>query len=80
MATKKELIRLLDSIPDDEEIAFGLWVIDDVYKSAKGIGMEVTKLEAESILKDVHNQQSADYGISWEDIEDALYNLKRRKK
>lgn len=62
----KELIRELKTYSPDEEVAYILWTRADIRGVGKeNFGVELSNLECDEILADMHNHSDAEYGMTW---------------
>jgi hypothetical protein len=74
-------IERLQGMNPDEHVAISLWSTSDVIDCAKEDDYnEPTQEEVNYILDDIDVNWDADYGISWENIKNSLYDLEEDKK
>jgi hypothetical protein len=61
-----------------------VWEAEHVYRAANELGLALTEKEAISVLKTLHRQHNAQYGIRWDDItahvKDNVMGRKLRKR
>ena len=94
MATVKDLKRHIKDCgyKDDDVITWQIWTVEDVLEVARDkeydsdhidvITMyqtEVTKEMAEDVIRNVHENQSAEFGISWYTLMSELDDIIRIK-
>jgi hypothetical protein len=59
-----------------DTVAVSVFTIGDVVDRAHGMKMNIMTEEAILILEQVHHDQSAEHGINWSVIDQAILNFK----
>ena len=73
MPTRAEAAKnLLDGYDPNEIVATTTWSIGDIFAKAEEIEAALTISDAEEILETIHMDCSAEIGITWEVIEQAI--------
>jgi hypothetical protein len=49
-----------------------IWDTEDVHRAANEAGMALTNPEARDVLKALHQQHNAQYGLRWQDLTDHI--------
>ena len=88
MATVKDLKRHIKDCgyKDDDVITWQIWTVKDVLEVARDkeydsdhINVKVTKEIAEDVINNIHENQSAEFGISWYTLMSELDDIIRIK-
>lgn len=61
--------KIKNKLPDEISI---IWHIDDVFEKANEMNIKLTKDQARMILQNVKHDEDANYGVSWDTIENAI--------
>ena len=70
MPTVKELKRHLDTFyPDDEVIAYDLWLKGDVADLARQLNIEITEEQVTNVLESMNRQKDSSIGMNWDVVE-----------
>lgn len=82
MATAKELIESITSLAKshkkglDTHMAMSLWTPRDVEDLARSLGIPLTQDQVEGILEYLDEEQSSEHGIGWQQIKQAILDVK----
>jgi len=66
---KQHIEHLTMHYKPDTAIAVHVWHVDDVLHTAEGMGVDISRAEAEDILHGIHYRADAETGINWIVIE-----------
>jgi uncharacterized protein YneF (UPF0154 family) len=71
--TVKELIKHLQKHHnEDQRIAAVIWTDKDVISVATDMGVELSEEKIDEVLESLRNNHNAEFGITWDTIEDAI--------
>jgi hypothetical protein len=75
MTTIAELKEHLESYTDETPCAYALWLPEDVICEAEGKNITLSEEQIADILHTVHRRHDAVYGITWENIYQAILDI-----
>ena len=71
----RELIEWLKEYDEETEVAYTLWVAEDITDYAKGMNISLTDEEVELVINKL-NKYDAEVGINWHVIEEKIEEVK----
>jgi len=61
-------------------MAVATWSYEDVLNQAKNMSIDCSKAEAKDIIHGLHHGHDCNYGITWDHLDNSLYDLERERK
>ena len=73
-----ELIRRLETLPQDA-LVVGVWYDEtDIILAAKDMDINLTRAELEAVVEELEEYHDAEYGITWQLIRDTIRKITGR--
>ena len=66
MPTIKELKNYLETLDDEDIVAYDIWQVEDVELRQDELSVKLTKEECEEVLEEMYNGFDANYGLCWD--------------